>query len=231
MTTTFAKRYRTRERAEAARAHYEWLTQLDSGVRMPQLKLTVEQPAHLVFEHLGNRYPGPEHLRELAGALGRLHASAYIKHLHAARLDTAFVANKNLVIVDFVNPRRAALDRACLTCAETPAAFYKDANIRNFLLTDDGVAIIDFDDLTLAPFGYDLAKLVVSTAMTYGRIELDAVSRALATYNSQTASLATGLHCSLDRLFTYAEIHHTLTERYLRSGHYRYAWPDVRPDT
>ena len=40
--------------------------------------------------------------------------------------------------------------------------------MRNVLVTPSGPALVDFDDLTLAPFGYDLAKLVVSTAMTFG---------------------------------------------------------------
>ncbi len=52
-----------------------------------------------------------------------------------------------------------------------PAAFYKDANPRNFLITPAGPVTVDFDDLTLAPFGYDLAKLVVTLAMTYGALD------------------------------------------------------------
>ena len=47
-----------------------------------------------------------------------------------------------------------------IVAADGPAAFYKDANPRNFLITPAGHPVtIDFDDLTLAPFGYDLAKL------------------------------------------------------------------------
>jgi hypothetical protein len=230
MTNTFVKRYPTFERAESARAHYNWLAQLDSKVRMPRLEPASQRSCHLVFEHLGQHSPGLKHLCLLADALGRLHASAYTTHLHAARLDVSFPTSQELTIVDFISPRRVALDRASLTCTGTPTAFYKDANIRNFLLTDDGVAIIDFDDLTLAPFGYDLAKLIISAAMTYGRLELGAVSTALTTYNAQTAAAGGDLHCPLDRLFAYTEIHWMLTERYLGYGHYRYAWPDVHPD-
>jgi aminoglycoside/choline kinase family phosphotransferase len=53
--------------------------------------------------------------------------------------------------------------------AGLPAVIHKDANIRNFILTEAGVAIVDFDDLTLAPYAYDLTKLIVSTATTFGR--------------------------------------------------------------
>ncbi|WP_420094795.1 phosphotransferase [Nocardia asteroides] len=50
--------------------------------------------------------------------------------------------------------------------ARHPVALYKDSDIRNFILADDQVAILDFDDLTLAPFGYDLAELIVNGRMS-----------------------------------------------------------------
>ena len=34
----------------------------------------------------------------------------------------------------------------------------------------EDIAVVDFDDLTLAPFGYDLAGLLVTASMTYGRL-------------------------------------------------------------
>jgi aminoglycoside/choline kinase family phosphotransferase len=104
-----------------------------------------------------------------------------------------------------------------------PAALYKDANIRNFILTQHGVAMVDFDDLTLAPFGYDLAKLIVTTAMTHGRS--GAVDAALAAYNARVDTNA----CPPHRLHAYAEFHHTLTARYLGHNGYRHPWPLIRP--
>ena len=223
----FTKRYQDPHRAAAATAHRDWLTRLDCDVRVPVLRSA--EPHQLVFEHLGHQQPGPGDLDVLAQALGRMHAAAYTGQLHAAELDEPFPAPHGLVICDFVTPRRDALDRMPVPVAALPAAFYKDANIRNFLLTDEGVAIVDFDDLTLAPFGYDLAKLVVSTAMTHGRLDPHEVKQALQTYNAHTARLDVDTACSLEQLRVYAECHHQLTARYLHRNGYRHTWPDVRP--
>ncbi|HEU5472719.1 MAG TPA: phosphotransferase [Actinophytocola sp.] len=165
----------------------------------------------------------------LAATLGRLHAAAYRRHLHAARLDEPFPTQDGLIISDFISPRRTALEKIPLPVNGLPAALYKDANIRNFLLTADGAAIVDFDDLTLAPFGYDLAKLLVSTAMTHGRIDRHQADSALAAYNSHTAQEGPQTTCSVEQLRVYAEFHHLLTGPYLGRNGYRYPWPEVRP--
>lgn len=221
----FVKPYTAPERAAAARAHRDWLASLNSGVRVPTLRSA--DPHQLVFEYLGDRQPGPGDLGALAQVLGQLHAAAYRSQLHNARLDEPFPAPRGLVIRDFVAPRREIL--SWMPAAGMPAAFYKDANIRNFLLTDDGVAVVDFDDLTLAPFGYDLAKLIVSTAMTHGRLDPQDVDRALEIYNTHTAQADRGTTCRKAQLRVYAELHHLLTKRYLHRNGYRYAWAEVRP--
>lgn len=223
--TVYVKTYRSPQRAAAARAHRDWLEGLQCDTRLPALHAA--EPHQLVFEHLGHQQPGPHDLPLLAQALGNMHAAAYTQQLHTARLDEPFPAPCGLVIVDFVTPRRQALQRMPLPLAGEPVAFYKDANIRNFLLTDDGVAVIDFDDLTLAPFGYDLAKLVVSTAMTHGHLNPHDVELALSIYNANTAMA--GPACSMQQLRNYAEFHHLLTVRYLHRNGYRNSWPEVRP--
>lgn len=223
----FIKHYSTPERATAARAHRDWVAGLESGVRVPALRLA--QPYLLVFEHLGHRRPGRADLGVLAQALGQLHAAAHTRQLHAARLDEPFTTPGGLVIPDFVRPRRKALDRIPLPVAGMPVAFYKDANIRNFLLTDHGVALLDFDDLTLAPFGYDLAKLLLSTAMTHGRPDACEVWCALEIYNTHTTQAAGHPSCPPERLQLYTEFHHLLTARYLHHHGYRHPWPQVRP--
>jgi hypothetical protein len=44
----------------------------------------------------------------------------------------------------------------------------------------DGTPVtIDFDDLTLVPFCYDLAKLIVTLAMTHGPIPCATITEAL----------------------------------------------------
>lgn len=223
----FAKTYHDPQRATAATAHLRWLAGLNSGIRMPQLRSV--EPRRLVFEHLGQHHPGPGDVDAIAEALGRLHAVAHTEQLHGAALDQAFTAGGGLVIADFVASRTSLLREWALPVAGRPVAFYKDANIRNFLLTADGVALIDFDDLTLAPFGYDLAKLIVSTAMTYGRIASDDVERALETYNIQTGGAGGSVACELDLFTVYCELHHRQTVRYLHRNGYQHAWPDVRP--
>lgn len=166
ISAVYVKRYPSPDRATAARSHWDWLGSLASGVRLPRLRSATTY--ELAFEHLGSRQPDANDLAVLAQALGRLHAIAYRKQLYAARLDEPFRTQHGLIISDFVTPRRMVLERIPFPVSGLAAALYKDANIRNFLITDDGVAMIDFDDLTLAPFGYDLAKLIVSIAMTYG---------------------------------------------------------------
>ncbi|GGN65887.1 hypothetical protein GCM10011610_00190 [Nocardia rhizosphaerihabitans] len=171
--------------------------------------------------------PGPADLPVVAAALGRLHAAAYIRHLHAGRLDQPFEATPTLTLVDFVSRRATALPQD-FAIGELPCALYKDSNIRNFILTDDQVAIIDFDDLTLAPFGYDLAKLVVSAAMTHGPLSGELIKHTLNSYNVETSSIADA-HCDMRRFQLYTEVHHRLTVRYLGRHGYTHGWPDVRP--
>lgn len=226
--SVFIKRYPAPHHTAAARAHWDWLAELESGVRLPMLRLA--KPHQLEFEHLGHQQRGPDDLGVLAQALGRLHAAAHQWQLHAARLGEPFLASGGLVIGDFVTSRREVLNRIPIPVVGLPVAFYKDATIRNFLLTDGNVAIVDFDDLTLAPFGYDLAKLIVSTAMTYGRLDPREIEAALAVYNTHSAAAGGDTTtCSGQRLRVYAEFHHLLTARYLHRNGYRHAWPEVHP--
>jgi Ser/Thr protein kinase RdoA (MazF antagonist) len=112
-----------------------------------------------------------------------------------------------------------------------PAAFYKDANPRNFLITPGGTLVtIDFDDLTLAPFGYDLAKLIVTLGMTHGPIPATSIAAALISYNEAAAR-----HCQTlpivmrEELMSWAEIHYILTSRYATDGRYPFRWDQARP--
>ena len=100
--------------------------------------------------------------------------------------------------------------RRLITRADGPAAFYKDANPRNLLITPDGTPVtIDFDDLTLAPFSYDLAKLIVTLAMTHGPIHGTAITEALIAYNlAANGHCPTLPHVTWNELMGWAEIHH-----------------------
>lgn len=233
----FVKRYDDAGRCAAARAHHFWLGALGSKVRLPRLLHADDHV--LVFEFLPGRAGRAEDLPRLAATVGRLDAAAHRHTLHAADLRKPYPATVGLSIRDFASPRREALEReapaaglnpaslsAILdTLPDRPAAIYKDANPRNFLVTGDDVAVVDFDDLTLAPFGYDLAKIVVTTSMTDGALGARAVQRALDTYNARIQPL----ECQAEDLALFAELHHLLTARYIGRHGYRHPWPTVRP--
>ncbi|MET8304732.1 phosphotransferase [Micromonospora sp. NPDC005211] len=232
----FVKRYDDPERCATAAAHHGWLASLDSGVRLPALIARGAQ--HLVFERLPGRAPGVEDLPQAAAALGRLHAAAHRQELRATRLDRPHTTSTGLVIPDFASPRRAPLHHAAaeagihgsvidalLDRAGESVTFYKDPNVRNYLANGNEVAVVDFDDLTLAPFGYDLAGLLVTASMTYGRLADRSITRCLRAYRVAVAPQI----CSLADLKRYAELHHLLTLRYLGRNGYRHPWPTARP--
>ncbi|MEU6020679.1 phosphotransferase [Micromonospora sp. NPDC047134] len=232
----FMKRYDDPQRCSAAAAHHHWLTGLESGVRLP--RLVTRTSHHLVFERLPGRTPEVADLPRVAATLGRLHHTAHRRELHTARLDQAHTTSTGLVLPHFAGPRRQALHRAAhitgidLTTLDTvldrvdqAVAFYKDPNVRNYLVEGDDVAVVDFDDLTLAPFGYDLAGLLVTASLTYGRLDQSTLTSCVDAYRTAIAPN----QCGLDELRQYAELHHLLTLRYLDTNGYRHPWPTVRP--
>ena len=186
----------------------------------------------------------------LAAHLGDVHGSAYVTELHQARLNQPYWAVHGHVLPSFPHRRVDAVARELragnvpgdglmsvaraqrlLAGADGPAAFYKDANPRNFLITPDGLPVtVDFDDLTLAPFGYDLAKLVVTLAMTYGALPGEQIAAALCAYNTAAARQCAALPgVTWAELMNWAEIHHILTSRYAADGRYPRRWHEVRP--
>jgi hypothetical protein len=224
----FVKRYNDPARCVAAHAHLRWLQQLNSGVRLPHLYPGTA--SHLVLERLDGRAPEQADLPELAAVLGRLHGTAYARELHAAPLDQPVATRDGVTIRDFYTGRRHVLAQVGVDPSGLPAAVYKDANRRNFIVTTDGAALVDFDDLTLAPFGYDLAKLIVSTAMTSGPLPVGRADEALSSYmHGVEATGGPADSCSTAQLASYAEVHHLLTIRYLHRNGYQHPWPTVRP--
>jgi hypothetical protein len=224
----FVKRYSDPVRCAAAREHLEWLVQLGSGARLP--RLYGGTATRLVLEHLDGQDAGTSDLATIATVLGRLHGIAYTRELDAARLDEPFRTTTGLTIADFHSGRRHAIAAVGADTADLPVAVYKDTNIRNIIITATGPAIVDFDDLTLAPFGYDLAKLVVSAAMTNGHIPARRIETAVSRYNSQVeAAGGPPAPCSMTQFAVYTEMHHLLTARYLNRNGYQHCWPAVRP--
>ncbi len=243
----FTKRYRDTAACQTALANYRWLATLQATVGLPRLLATA--PRQLVFERVRGRHAIPADLVVLARALGDLHGAAHATALRHARLDRAYRTDAGHLIPDFVHTRLPVLqDRLAnfvvpapnLDLAEAtqllrataggPAALYKDANPRNFLLTADRVIIVDADDLTLAPFGYDLAKLVVTLAMTHGPLSTTAIHQAIDAYDQAACRHHCGLsNISLAELLAWAEIHHILTSPYLGQHGYHHGWHTLRP--
>lgn len=243
----FTKRYQDPTACHTALANYHWLASLGEPLRLPRL-LSVGLRHHQ-FELIRGRVVTPDDLVVLARHLGDVHGTAYVKALHPARLDTPYSTDNGHHLPDFLTPRLAVLhqrlhsgavleprlDVAHATAllrrtATAPAALYKDANPRNFLITPDGPITLDFDDLTLAPFGYDLAKLIVTLAMTYGHISCSEIERALTAYNEGANDHRPRLgRVTWPDLMTWTEVHHILTSAYLGQGSYHHSWHTLRP--
>jgi Ser/Thr protein kinase RdoA (MazF antagonist) len=238
-TPTFTKSYDTPDQAAAAARHHHWLTRHARPLCQPAL--TAATPTGLTFAYVDGRHARPEDLPRLAALLGDAHGTAWITDLHRARLDTPHPLGDSHAMADFRTPREAALrrrlkqghipDQAILTAmltlldrtADGPAAFYKDSNPRTFLLTPDGtVFAVDTDDLTLAPFGYDLAKLIVTLFMTYGPVSDPVISTALTTYNEAAARHDPSLGATgRERLADFLALHAVLTAPYAgRNGYH-----------
>jgi Ser/Thr protein kinase RdoA (MazF antagonist) len=241
------KHYRDTAARCAAERNYRWLSGLDGVFRVPRLLWS--EGDRLGFERVTGRHAAPADLVPLAGHLGTLHAAAFATALRGARLDAPFRTAPGHLIPGFLEGRLTAVVRelargevpgAALTSSQAaallrgacgePAAIYKDANPRNFLITAAGTVMVDFDDLTLAPFGYDLAKLVVGLAMTHGALPATQIADALHAYHTATHRHLPGLAAlTWGKLMAWAEIHHILTSRYLGRAGYRHSWHDIRP--
>jgi Ser/Thr protein kinase RdoA (MazF antagonist) len=247
MTRRVIKHYPDIAARQRAEANYRWLTGLNGPAHLPAL--LGASGTDLCFEHIDGHHAHPEDLTMLATHLGDVHGAAYAAELHHARLDSAHHTAGRHVIPGFADARMPAVARELstgnvpgaaltlpevqrlLTDADGPAAFYKDANPRNFVITPAGTPVtIDFDDLTLAPFGYDLAKLIVTLVMAHGPLIAPSIAEALHAYNAAAAKhCATLPSVSQTELMNWAEIHHILTSRYAADDHYPYHWNEQRP--
>jgi hypothetical protein len=247
MTGQFVKRYSNEGARRRAEENYRWLAGLQSPLLLPQMRAATGRD--LCFERIDGRHADPGDLPMLAALLGDVHGTAYSRQLRDARLGQPFQTPDGHVLPSFPGGRVDAMARELeagsvpgagftvaqaqrlLADADGPAAFYKDANPRNFLITPAGTLVtIDFDDLTLAPFGYDLAKLVVTLAMTHGPLPAALTAAALIAYNTATAAHSGALPgVTWDELMNWAEIHHILTSRYAADGRYAHQWNEARP--
>lgn len=244
MTSRYTKRYTSAERCQTAVRNYTWLAQHAAPLLLPALRAV--GPTSLVFEFIEGRHAEPADLPRIAAHMGDVHGAAWVDDLHRARLDAPHTPGQGVALADYPTSRRRALaarhsagflpSEADLDAAQElltssltgPAAFYKDANPRNFLITADAIVTIDVDDLTLAPFGYDLAKLIVTLTMTHGSLPTTAVREALDQYNRAASSHHESLgQTDMERLAVCMRLHGILTAPYLGRGGYRHRAPDL----
>ncbi|MCX5302811.1 aminoglycoside phosphotransferase family protein [Streptomyces sp. NBC_00160] len=238
--TRFTKPYVNAEAADAAARHHRWLAVHAPSLRQPDL--IVAAANSLAFEWIDGRHARPTDLVRLAGILGDAHGAAWSTDLHRATLDEPYAFRDGTPFPDFLSVRKAVLrrrleqghlpDEAALQMAlsvlehvaEGPAAFYKDSNPRNFLIADDGtVFTVDTDDLGLAPFGYDLAKLIAALVMTYGPIGTRSIDEALAAYNRACAAYGPLLGTTnRKRLDDFLALHCVFTAPYAGRNGYHY---------
>ncbi|WP_331744952.1 phosphotransferase [Kitasatospora sp. NBC_01300] len=249
MTRTFTKTFADPHTQQRSLAHHRWIARANPDVRVPHVVHV--HPTAIDYEHLDGHHGTPDDLLTLADLLGHQHTTAHTHHLHAARMNaphtSGAVTTADVTIDDFADSRRERLQRLLATgtvpsplltpdaiddwlerAATMPAAFYKDSNPRNFLITDTTVAVVDFDSLTLAPFGYDLAKIVVTISMTAGPLPEDTIRKAVAAYNRHPEQR--GLPgCSWREFAAWSEFHHILTTPHHGTNGYRYSWHAIRP--
>lgn len=238
MGDTFTKAYTSPDRSASAVSHHTWLRSMGA----PVAALLDTSPDALVFARVEGEHCGLADLASVAALLGHLHATAFAHQLRAARLDAPFPAPNGARLAEFVNPRLDLLERRSregvlsgrrseaaaaliIGASQSSAAFYKDSNIRNVLIGATGPVLVDFDDLTLAPFGYDLAKLLVSAAMTYGPLDGSLCRRTLDSYCHAVEGAGGPMDCcSWEELGEWSEIHDLLTSGYLGRNGYKHRW-------
>jgi Ser/Thr protein kinase RdoA (MazF antagonist) len=247
VTGQYVKWYASAPARNCAEANYHWLARLQGPAHLPELRYS--GGLELRFQHVEGRHALTTDLTMLAAHLGDIHGHVHQVELRRAELPKPYYAAGGRVLPAFPEGRLAAVERELsaghvpdarltisqarrlITGADGPAACYKDANPRNFLITPDGTPVtIDFDDLTLAPFGYDLAKLIVTLTMTHGPIPGTDITEALSAYNLAANGHYPALpYVTWDDLMGWAEIHHILTARYADDGRYPFTWDQTRP--
>lgn len=239
----FTKRYETPERVAEAVRHYRWISEHAKPLRQPALHDI--GAASLTFERVEGRSVRPEDLPRMAELLGHAHGAAWHSDLQSAALCTPHHHQDGTPFDDYLGPREIALRRrhdqghlpnkvalyAMLglleDTAQGPFAFYKDSNPRNFIITAAGdVVTVDTDDLSLAPMGYDLAKLIATLHLTYGPLTDQAVNAALFAYNAAAGCYGARLGTTdRGRLDDFLTLHAVLTAPYVGRNGYHHRWP------
>ncbi|MFE6287838.1 phosphotransferase [Streptomyces sp. NPDC057877] len=237
----FTKHYDTPHQVASAARHHTWLAEHARPLRLPTL--TAVGPTSLTYEWIDGRPARTDDLLPLAKLLGDAHGAAWTTALSSASPNTPHRFRDGIAFSGYIGPRQIALrrrleqgylpDRTALNAmltlleqtAEGPAAFYKDSNPRNFIVTKAGdIHTVDTDDLTLAPMGYDLAKLIATLVLTYGPLPGLAIDSALRAYNQVAEHHDPRLSTTdRERLDDFLALHAVLTAPYGGRNGYRHS--------
>ena len=215
--------------------HHAWVVETDLAV--PALRHVDVIGRRLAFERLPGRHAvASDDLALVAADLGRWHARLARRELVNVEADASLPIDGG-ELHGFLAVRAEPLSGAnapgaIVTPADIPTlaalaagattGVYKDVNVRNVLLDGGVVRHVDVDDVTLAPAGYDLGKLLLSWAMTHGR--RPAIEDVLDCYNTAAGQEL----CDREHLAVWLELHYVLTYRYRAAGHYAHGWPSLR---
>lgn len=235
MKGVWIKEYETPSAARAAALNHAWLRAM--GLNVPQLAAWTPASRRLCLGYVGGASPvGLDELSVAVEQIGAWHG-AVAGHL-SDTAGSALVLGPGVEISPFMPTRIDALtasatgygqviapddlSRIASVVSRSRPSVYKDMNVRNVLVDGGTVWHVDFDDLTLAPAGYDLAKLLLSWAMTHGR--RPPMSQLIATYNGA----ARGGLCSYEELALWMELNDVLTRRYRSTNRYVHSWSEMR---
>lgn len=227
----FIKRYDSTARLRRALRNYRWLAA--TGLPVPRLITVKPESGILGFECIKGRHAVDiADLERVSAQLGSWHGplagemrSGDCDSLSSKGIEPFLPVREELLRTLQAPDALVGGDHveAVWALAElSPPSVYKDVNVRNVLLGATRIHHVDFDDLSLAPAGYDLAKLLVSWGMTHGR--RPPMEMLLDVYNQAAGDEL----CDPDTFAVWIEVHHVLTSRYVGRGSYRYWWAALR---
>jgi aminoglycoside phosphotransferase (APT) family kinase protein len=235
-TPIYVKRYDSLRALREAARNYSVFARL-SPEHIPRLIKVDHAQCAMVMEYIhGGPVRSPRNLLDATILLGQLH-SRWLRCPYTIWEKASFAAPRRNKVQsalwqespDRTNPLLDMdLDELWLAAERSSCCLYKDFNTTNVIINATSLTLIDFDVLTIAPIGYDLAKLMLSFAISgYGFgpglletarrryiAELPQWCRATVTPNS---------------LLIWIEVHWLLTSPYVGKNGYTCRWPDLRP--
>lgn len=237
---SWCKRFHSVAAATRAVVSQRWM--FEESSLPPRIQAVEDRTVR--YEPLRGRNLLPDELPKVAALLGQTDARLSRGKLRG-RIAGECISTDAVRIDGFADPFRvnalkktraqgSLLSRSAAIGAVTrgcsfPAALYKDSNVRNFVVVGSRVRVVDFDVVTLAPPGYDLAKLVLSGALTWGVLDFHPLDLLSEYVEAACDELGAERRVDPDWFHVWLELHWMLTARYVAPTRYGFSWPDYRP--